>query len=453
MTAFSYWQPARVATHGDRVPSGGRLARRLTRAVAASLALMLMILIGNAAGAEPRPRSYWPTQDWQRIPNDRGVIDRHAYQAFERYAFQPHAPDRAVARRGVRTNGIVVIRNGVLIYERYDRGYHSGLRHLAWSATKSFVHALYGIAIRQGLLTGLDQPVAPFAQALGRAADDWQGMTFQHLMDMSSGFDFIEVYEGSPLSSSVTAMLYGAGRRDMARYVAEHALCGGGPDRRCSRPGQYWSYSSGDSNVLMALLRSVVERGNRDYARFPWTELFDVIGMRSAVWETDAAGTLVGSSYLYAAPRDLAKFGFLYLNDGLWDGRRVLPEGWAASAARPNDAFLITCGRENQRHRLVCPPCNPEVTVRPDACDREPGYGAHWWTNRSDARHGIDSHWPDLPDDLYTAWGHWGQRIYVIPSRDMVIVRTADDRESGVFGDRQFLRHALAAFQPTPVTP
>jgi CubicO group peptidase (beta-lactamase class C family) len=159
--------------------------------------------------------------------------------------------------------------------------------------------------------------------------------------------------------------------------------------------------------LLMAALRDVV--GEERYADWPWTALFDVIGMASATFERDGAGTFVGSSYLYATPRDLAKLGFLYLQDGHWQDRQLLPEAWAAGAGEPGPA---------------------------------PFYGRHWWTNRGDAG---ERPWPDAPADTMAGSGHWGQKLFVVPSRDLVVVRTGDDRDHSFHTDT-FLRLALEAF-------
>jgi CubicO group peptidase (beta-lactamase class C family) len=194
-------------------------------------------------------------------------------------------------------------------------------------------------------------------------------------------------------------MLYTRGRDDMGRFAAGHEVA--------HPPGSTWSYASGDSLMLMAALRDVV--GPERYAEWPWTALFDPIGM-DATFERDASGTFVGSSYLFATPRDLARYGLLYLRDGVWQDRRLLPEGWAAQAGAPGPV---------------------------------PFYGRHWWTNRTDA--GGERPWPDAPEDTIAGLGHWGQKLVVIPSRDLVIVRTGDDRDRS-FDTNRFVRLVLDAF-------
>ncbi len=298
----------------------------------------------------------------------------------------------------MRTDGVVVIQGDELVYERYGRGYAAEMLHPVWSVTKAVVDGLYGVAVREGLLS-IDDPVAAHSDLL--ADDGREAITFRDLLGMTSGLAFQESYEFAPLRSSVVAMMYTRGRGDMARFAAGQPLA--------HPPGSTWSYASGDSVLLMAALRDLV--GAERYDDWPWVALFDVIGM-DATFERDAAGTFVGSSYLYATPRDLAKFGFLYLQDGRWQDRQLLPEGWAAQAGEPGPASF---------------------------------YGRHWWTNRTDA--GDKRPWPDAPEDTIAGTGHWGQKLYVIPSREMVIVRTGDDRDHS-FDDNRFLRLVLDAFAP-----
>ena len=364
----------------------------------------------------------WPSQS----PVDAG-LDLTALAALERYAFPPDRNEET--RLGIRTNGLVVVRNGVLIYERYAGGYDATTPHLTWSVSKSFVQSLYGVAIERGLIDEdtLDEPLT--SGTLGRA--DWRGVTIRHLLWMASGLAFNETYENSPLNSSVMAMLYGAGSADMAGYAAGRPWREAGSVCPSVELAGCFYYSSGDSNILMALLRDLIG-SHQDYESFPWEGLFAAIGMRSVVFEADATGTFVGSSYVYATPRDLARWGQLYLNDGLWGDQRLLPAGWADQAAVPNPAYVATCG--------------PAAPAPPARCRVDPPYGAQWWTNRP-VGDGGEPFWPNLPADLYAALGHWGQKVYLVPSRDLLIVRTADDRDDS-FDDQTFLGLAMAAFTP-----
>ncbi|MEQ1500923.1 MAG: serine hydrolase [Myxococcota bacterium] len=337
------------------------------------------------------PIGVWPGVDWH-LAAEVPAADRMA--ALDAAAF-PDVDRADPDRRGIRTDGLVVVHRGALVYERYAAGWTGLRRHLAWSATKSVTNALTGIAVRDGLLS-VDASIctAGFSAAIAPSC----AVTVDDLLTFSSGWDWHETYEGaSPTSSSVLAMLYGEGRGDMAAFVTGHPLR--------AEPGATWMYSSGDTVVLSAVVGHALAPAFGD--RWPWVVLFDPLGM-DPVLERDGVGTYVGSSYLWATPRDLARFGLLLLRDGCWDGQRLLPEGWVAWSTTPSDAMRgVTIGRD-------------------------PGdvQGRQFWLNRPVPEAGqVDLPWPSVPEGAFAARGHWGQSVTVIPSLDLVVVRTADDRE------------------------
>jgi CubicO group peptidase (beta-lactamase class C family) len=242
------------------------------------------------------------------------------------------------------------------------------------------------------------------------------------LLDSASGLDWSEGYEhGGLQASSVLAMLYGEGHRDMARFVLSH--------RRAAAPGTVWRYSSGDAVALSAVLACALGEGCAPPAsaspRWPFDALFAPLGMASAVMERDAQGTPVGSSYLHATPRDLARLGYLYLHDGCWAGAEVLSGGWVAAATQPSAPFRLPGGARRARDGAM---------------------GRGLWTNRAVPEVGLAAlPWPGAPEDAYALRGHWGQEIVVVPSQDLVLVRTADDREAGVLDLGKLVALALAA--------
>lgn len=368
----------------------GRMIRRLTA---------LLLLLTGAAPAAACPDAAiqaWPVPAWTTAaPADPGAV-----AAFEALAFPPGRDE--ADRDGPRTNGLVVVRDGRLVYERYARGFGPDRPHIVWSASKSVLQALYGRAVAEGLVD-LDRPVAERSPWIGDG--DKARITYRELLQMRSGIDFTEGYEYAPLFSDVLAMLYTRGRGDMASFAAAQPMAGD--------PGTAWAYKSGDSLILAAALRDLV--GPDRYPDYPWTALFDPLGVTSATWERDGQGTFVGSSYLYLTPRDLARIGLLYLRDGCWAGTRLLPEGWTAFTATPSPALA-----------------GPGI------------HGAHWWLNRP----GPDGERPfaEVPEDLLAASGHWGQKLLVLPSHGLVIARTADDRTG--FPTGPFLQAAIAAFAP-----
>lgn len=356
---------------------------------------LLLLVVAWLATASPPARAAcpegvrWPAQAWPSRVDAVKAERAQAVAALDAYAFTRQGTE--AERKGVRTDAVLVVHAGDVIYERYADGWDADRRHLLWSVSKSVTSALTGIAVGQA---GLD---------VKRSLCDWVtsprpehcDITVEHLLWMSSGLHWQEVYEGkSNQASSVLTMLYGSGNRDAPAFVLDH-------DRRHA-PGTYHSYSSGETNVLMAVVEQAMKKAGAD-RDWPWTELFDRIGMKRVTFEEDQAGHRLGSSYVYAPARELARFGYLYLHDGCWAGQQVLPEGWVAASQTPTPA-----------------------TGYEDPTDV---YGYQWWLNRPNDQAEGGRPWPSLPVDAYSARGHWGQTLTVVPSKDLVFVRYADDRD------------------------
>ena len=297
-----------------------------------------------------------------------------------------------------RTRAVVILRHGEIIGERYAEGFGPDQPLPGWSMSKSVLNALVGILIREGKLH-LDQPVlAP--EWTVHADDPRRRITLKHLLQMSSGLEFAEDY-GNPLQD-VTYMLLNA--PDAAVYAASKPLL--------HPPGNVLRYSSGTSNIISRLLRRAV--GEADYPGFPKRALFDPLGMTHAVMEQDEAGSFVASSFLYATARDWARLGQLYLQDGLWQGRRILPPGWVKYS----------------------------TTSLPKAPEGE--YGAHFWLkipeSYRDPNRAIS-----LPPDAFHAIGYEGQFITVLPSQHLVIVRLGLARHPHAWPHDAFIEKTVAA--------
>jgi CubicO group peptidase (beta-lactamase class C family) len=271
------------------------------------------------ASAAPCPtRASWPTQEWPSRITEVAASRAQEIQALEEYAFTLVGRDEE--RLGLRTDGLLIVHQGNVIYERYARGYTASKRHLGWSVTKSVATALAGVAVGEGALA-VDDSVCKYVE-VGR--EEACRLTVRHFLEFGTGLDWRETYEHQTYQvSSVLAMLYGEGHRDAVRFVTNH--------RFAYEPGTHWLYSTGDATVLASVVRgALAARHGEDHA---WKLLFDPLGMKTAVIERDAKGNPLGGSFFYATPRDYARFGYLYLNDGCWDGRRILPEGWVQSSS------------------------------------------------------------------------------------------------------------------------
>ena len=303
----------------------------------------------------------WPTQQWPET-SLASVANAPRVNAAAEVVFRDPTPETYG-----ETQALLVVQGGRLAFERYAAGKSPTETFVSWSMAKSITHALVGVLVGDGKLA-LDAP-APLAE-WRESKDPRSGITLEHMLRMVDGLDFVEVYEEAG-RSDVVEMLFRSGREDVAAYARQRPSA--------HPPGSYWNYSSGTTNVVAAIVSSVLGGGREGMEAFMRRALFDRIGMTSAKPRFDPAGTFIGSSYVFATARDFARFGLLYLRDGIWDGERVLPEGW------------VDHGR----------------TETPASFGQ---YGAHWWL----ARDGTG---------IFSANGLNGQYTVVVPSRDLVLVR------------------------------
>ena len=347
-------------------------------------------LPANVAALPPRGTP-WPTRDARGAGVGPAGLDPAAVTAALDEAFAE--PDPVPTRR---TRAVVVVQDGRLVAERYAAGLGPESALPGWSMTKSVVNALAGVLVREGKLA-LDGPLR--VPEWSAPDDPRHALTLRQLLHMSSGLAFTESY-GNPLGD-VLWMLFGTG--DAAGFAARKPLA--------ATAGQRWSYSSGTTNIISRALRGAVGGTEADYQLFPRRALFEPLGMTSALIEPDAAGTFVGSSLMFATARDWARFGLLFLQDGTWAGRRILPEGWVAFSVTPAPAA-------------------------PDGV-----YGAHFWLRLGGNYAGSGEH--EIPPDTYHAIGHEGQILTVVPSRRLVVVRLGLSVGRGAWDHAAFLRRLL----------
>ncbi len=335
----------------------------------------------------PVPQSD-PAQPW---PQGQGVAPPDAGVAAL-------LEDDALAGPGVRA--LVVVRDGRIIAERYGAGFGPQVPLIGWSMTKTVNAALVGRAIAEGRMPADRDHLFP-----GWAGDGRRDIRLSHLLSMTDGLRFTEDYGGV---DDVTRMLYL--ENDMAGFAAT------APAE--AAPGSQFRYSSGTSLLLSRLW---MDAAGPDAWRYPVTALFAPLGMASATLEADASGTFVGGSYLYATARDWARFAQFLLDDGVWNGQRLLPETFTAAMRTPS---TVSGGRYTQAqawHRA--PKEAGEQTV--------------------------------LPEDIVWMLGHDGQAIAIIPSARLVVLRMG--LTPGRLGYRpQPLTGAIlkriAASEPAPLT-
>jgi CubicO group peptidase (beta-lactamase class C family) len=345
----------------------------------------------------------YPGADWTDRTAEVRAAKPDAVKALEDWAFTLTGKDEE--RLGLRTDGLVVVQDGQVLFEKYGRGFTRDNRHLLWSTTKTITGMLAGVAVQQGVLS-VDDSVCKHRPDLSAACD----LTVRNLLEMASGLDWAEEYEdGQYQQSSVLAMLYGQGREAVVPFVASHP--------RKAAPGTRFNYSTGESHLLMGVVRAALKPTHGD--EFPWTLLMDRLGVTSFTLERDPTGDFHGGSFGYLTPRDMARFGTLMLNDGCWTGERILPEGWMASARTVNTPFKVTPLTEDT------------------------AYGWQIWLNQAVPENGLELPYPDAPLDTFMAAGHWGQYIIVVPSMRLVIARTGDDRKSVPHKINDLIKYSL----------
>ena len=296
-----------------------------------------------------------------------------------------------------RTRAIVVLRDGEIVAEQYTAGFDAAMPLPGWSMTKSVLNAIIGILVGEQRLSLTDTALLPEWQP----PDARAAITLEDLLRMRSGLKFSELY--ADFSSDVIEMLFN--QPDAARYAARQPLD--------FAPGTTWSYASGTSNILSAIVRRVV--GEPDYWDWPRRVLFDRLGMTSAILEPDESGTFVCSSFMLANARDWARFGQLFLQDGVWNGQRILPDGWVS------------------------------FSTTPTAQSTGDNYGAHWWLKLQPEIGGSTRAAARIPPDAFFAIGHEGQALTVIPSRKLVVVRLGLSIYIDGWNQAEFLAELLDA--------
>lgn len=296
----------------------------------------------------------------------------------------------AEALKEGNTRSVLVAYDTLLKWEQYADGFEKSTPLLGWSMTKSITSTMLGVLAKEGKIE-LDET---------SLLEEWEederaNISLRQLLTMTSGLDWEEDYGDI---SEVTIMLYQ--KDDLAKYAIHKSLS--------EEPGKTWLYSSGSANILSEIIKRQFA-DIHDYWDFPYEAIFGRIGMHNAVMETDAVGTFVGSSYTYASTREWARYGLLYQQRGLWFGDTIISPQWVDFTSQ-------------------------------EAPHSEGKYGAQFWLNLSG--HEV----PDAPKDTYFADGYQGQRIYIIPSKKLVIVRFGISKK-GEFDYNKFVSSVLDAFE------
>ncbi len=339
------------------------------------------------APAPDQSNTPFPTGDKVGLPSSgiksryRGLVDVMD-RAFDGETFADV--------EGVVTYGVIIIKDGEMIAERYRPGFgvHTGYR--TWSTAKSISATLMGIAAHKGIL---DLDGAADIPEWSDPGDPRQAITYKQLLWMSSG-------------------LFGGGNNTAAVYF-------GGQDAISAitttdlevEPGTRWKYANNDTLLLLRALRHRLD-SDLNYLRFPYDELLHPLGMYHTRMETDYMGNFIGSSQIYTTTRDLARFGIFLANDGVLNGKRLVPEGWVAFSATPAPTKAVV---RNER-----------------------AYGAQFW---------LLGQYDGVPEGSFTSAGNKGQYVTVVPGHDLVIVRTGVDPNGKRWQQHSFVAAIVEALQ------
>jgi CubicO group peptidase (beta-lactamase class C family) len=312
------------------------------------------IQIGTKRGGR---QTTWPTS----TPERQGMDSSKLVDLLNYIAQQDHGID-----------SLLIIRNGVMILETYYYPYTRDQKHALNSCTKSFVSALVGIAIDKGYIPSINSKVLdyfPEYRSLDRDPRR-QAITIGHLLTMTSGIDWPQ-YSPDNISTKMTQS-----NGDWVKFILERPMA--------AEPGSQANYSNGDAHLLSAIIQKATGETAFD---FGWVSLLQPLGISDVRWDYDPMGISIGSAALYLTPRDMAKLGYLYLNDGVWEGKRIISADWVQESVRSHTKISITAGSVD--------------------------YGYYWWI------------YPKL--GMYEAWGGAGQRIAVFPELNIVTVITSDN--------------------------
>ena len=351
---------------------------------------------GDPAG-EP-----WPQGD--RVPDkplpenvDEQALEDAAEFTFNRAAHGAPFHD---------TVSLLIVHKGDILLERYAPGFDASTRTRTWSVAKSIANTLIGIAVDQGKLQ-LDEPLpvkwAPQGNEITQKQDPRKKITLRNVLHMSSGLYPVDNDRCNTVGSCLS---YFAGANSVEGAVNRGLV---------QEPGVHWDYENYDTILAVAALKGTL-KSRKEYLEFPRRVLFDRIGMHNTTPGVDRFGNFVMSSQVYTTARDLARLGLLYLNNGMWNGERLLPESWVKFVRTP----------------------------APSTRDDGNFYGGQWWLPPDERT--------DVPQDAYEMAGHRGQYVTVVPSYDLVIVRRGLDWEPDdqYFPSWDLLKRVIKAFPEQP---
>lgn len=322
------------------------------------LVFSLAVFLGGCADAAGRQTAYWPEGEWRTSTPEEQGIDSASILAML----------REIRREALNVHSVLIIRHGWLVTEAYFPPYTRDIIHPLHSISKSVTSAAAGMAIQEGRIKNVRQKVLDFFPEIATETTDkyLSELTLEHLLTMSAGFN----------TNTLPNFAAGDASLNAAEYILTHSNI-------LRKPGVTFFYDSGLPHVLSAILQKT---GGQTLEAYAQDKLFNPLGVADFQWQSDPQGVTLGYSGLSLRPADMAKWGYLYLQGGVWNGKPVVPAGWVkASTAKHMDTKGLMNAAEDD------------------------GYGYYWWM---DSFGGFSAH------------GHGGQYIFVLPKLDIVAVFT-----------------------------
>ena len=330
-------------------------------------------------------RPYWPTQEWQVTTPEKQDVDSTALDRITSY----------VQDSGLEVDSVIVIRHGYIVYEKYFRApWNKDRIHNIYSCTKSVMGSLVGIAVQQGKIKSLNDKMLHYFpnRTIQNLDERKKSITLLNLMTMKGGFDWAE--RTYPYSDPRNPWIQALRSNDTIQFVLDRPMA--------TQPGTVWAYNGGYSQIFSAIVTDKTGMNTMEFAK---KNLFSPLGITKFIWRTDRQGLYDAGGGLSMTPRDMAKYGYLIMNKGMWDGKQIIPADFVAESIKTQTTFNANSGY---------------------------GYES-WWT---------------IPlDGYYYAAGIRGQRIYVMEKQDMVVVTTGNLPEDSQAETkvRKIAQYALSA--------
>ena len=315
------------------------------------------------------PSVAWPTEEWS--VNTDNFQPNSAFNNKINELFS----DESYGRLG-KTNSLLIVQNGEIVFEKYNQGINKDTKLVSWSMAKSYTAAIAGLMIDKGLISDVNEK-----NLLPNWTDLRKEITIDHLLNMKPGLEFVEEYtiEGR---SDTAEMLFDEGMLNQGYFASHYPLI--------KLPGTFYNYSTGTTNILSLIMKNKLSQNGIDYYDFVEKNLLIPLGLKNTTLEFDKSDTFIGGSSVYASARDYAKFGYLYLRDGVWDGDQIISKDWVDMTRTPS------------KHTYNL-------------------YSNKFWHVNEFRENAFN-----FPTDTYYCAGFGGQYIMIIPSKDLIMVRLGE---------------------------